>query len=412
MKTTSILPCVLFLTVCFTAHAQVVPEATRQGGNPTGGDKLQYALRYSETGEFSSVLSNSQSSTLSGSIGIGNQNEHLPFSLNYAGGYTWTLTGVPYADGQFHRLNLSQGIDSHKWKILLSDDVSYLPQSPTTGFSGIPGIGEPIGGTGPTPPSSQSILTVNTHAISNQATGALTYDVNSAISFSVGGGPGLLRFPNNDGLDTDSLSANAKFTRAFNTRNGLNASYQFSRFTYPGFTVAFETNTAQVGYRRLWTRNVTTEIAAGPAWIGSSATAAVPSSLTYAASASLSYMLRFASASMSYVRGINGGAGYLIGGEFDAVTGNLSKDFTPNLNVGLSGGFERTTGLNSNGTTNATYGGAQGTWRIGQRIIVFGNYTATNQTSSSALPTNALNQLLQVVGFGVGYSPRQSQRKR
>jgi hypothetical protein len=412
MKTTSILPCFFFLAACFTARAQAVPEATGPGGSPTGNERTQYALRYSQTGQFSSTISNSQSSTLSGSAGYANQNEHLPFSLNYAGGFAWTLTGTPYNSGQFHRLYLSQGIDSHKWKILLSDDVSYLPQSPTTGFSGIPGIGEPIGGTSPAPPSSsQSILAFNTHAINNQGNGELTYDVNSATSFSAGGGPGLLRFPNNDGLDTDWLSANGKFVRHFNARNSLTGDYQFSRYTYPGNTVTFVTNTAQAGYRRLWTRNVTTDISAGPAWIGSSTTA-VPSSTTVSATASVTYLLRFASASLSYLRGINGGAGYLIGGKYDTVSGNLAKNFGTNFTTGLSGGLERTTGLNGNGTTNATFGGAEATYHIGQRIIVFANYTASSQTSTSALPTNALNQMLQIVGFGVGYSPRESQRKR
>ena len=423
MMKSLILPCFFFLSIGAAARAQVVPQATSTGST-TVGQKLNYALRYSETGQFGSSISNSQSSTTSGSIGVGNQNQHLPFSLNYAGGYTWTLTGTPYNNGQFHHLNISQGIDSHKWKLLLVDDVSYLPQSPTTGFSGVSGIGDPIGGTAPTPPSPRSIQTLNTHAITNQASGELSYVLSNAMGFSVGGDHGLLLFPNNDGLDTYTLSANAKFIKHFNTRNLVHGDYQFSRFTYPGYTsVSFETNTAQIGYQRLWTRNLTTDISAGPSWIGSSIPQTVPPSTTFAAIASLNYILRFASASASYVRGINGGAGYLIGGQFDSVTGNLGRDFTPNLNVGLSGGFDRTTGLNGNtttstsgpsshGATNSTFGGAEATWRLGQRIIVFANYTATNQTSSSALPNNALNQLLQQVGFGVGFSPRQSQRKR
>src|SRR6266568_1679047 len=88
------LPCFLILTVSLAAHAQVVPEATRAGAAP-GSQKLQYALRYAETAQFGNTFSNSQNSTLSGSVGFGNQNMHLPFTLNYAGGYAWTLSGTP-----------------------------------------------------------------------------------------------------------------------------------------------------------------------------------------------------------------------------------------------------------------------------------------------------------------------------
>jgi hypothetical protein len=48
----------------------------------------------------------------------------------------------------------------------------------------------------------------------------------------------------------------------------------------------------------------------------------------------------------------------------------------------------------------------EGTWRIGRDLIVFANYTGAEQSSTSPLPTNALNQLLQTIGFGIGFSPR------
>jgi hypothetical protein len=398
--------------VCVAGHAQVAPEATGPAVT-RGSDKLQYALRYSETGQFSTVYSSWQTSTVSGSVGYANINEHRPFVLDYAGGYTWTLTGPDYGSGQFHRLFLSQGLASRQWKLLLSNDFSYLPQSPTTGFSGIPGIGEPIGGTGPAPPSSsQSILTLNTHALYNNTAGELAYDPSPATSLSFGGGWGLLRFPDNDGLDTNTLSADAQFIRHLNGRNALSANYKFSQFTYPGYTVTFETNTALFGVDHRWTRNITTGVAAGPDWITSSNPAAVPSSTGVAANASISYRLRFTSANATYVRGVSGGAGYLIGGEVDALTGGLTREFGPNLSLGLSGGFDRTSGLISNGTTDSTFGGAQATWRLGRNIIVFGNYTGTNQSTTSTLPGNVLNQLLQVVGFGVGYSPREARGKQ
>jgi hypothetical protein len=432
MKTNLKLLVLFFVTAGFVARAQVVPEATGpSNATATTGNRLQYAVRYSETGTFGS-LSNWQTSTASGSLAFGNKNERLPFLIDYSGGYNWTLSGPAYDSGQFHRLYISQGVDSRRWKLNLTNDFSYLPQSPTTGFSGIPGIGEPIGGPSPAPPSSsQSILTLDTHALYDTAMGKVEHAVNGATAFSVGGGWSWLRFPNNDGQNTNTLLGNAQLTQRFNARNSLTAQYEFNQYTYPGATVvadpglklSFETNSALVGFRRDWTRNLMTTAAVGPVFITSSYTALVPNSTNIAANGSVTYKLRFASANVSYTRTINGGAGYLVGGEFSSVSGGLSKDFGLNLNVGASGGWEQTVGLSNNGATvtsglissgltNATFGGVEATYHIGRNLIAFVNYNGTNQSTSSALPGNALNQLLQTVGFGIGFSPRETHRNQ
>jgi hypothetical protein len=407
MKTTLKLLAGFLVSFCAAGQAQVVPEATGPAIQTTNG-KVQYALRYSETGQFSTLLPSWQTSSVSGSVAYANANEHRPFTMEYGGGYTWTLTGPDYDSGQFHHLFLSQGLDSRQWKLLLSNDFIYLPETPTTGFLGIPGTGESIGGTSPAPPSStQSILTLNTRALSNDSTGELSYDLNAGTTLSFGGGWGLLRFPDNNGTDTNTLSANAQFLRNLNGRTGLSGNYKFSQFTYPGYSYTIDTNAAVLGIERKWTRNLTTLVSAGPDWITSNTTV-VPSSTNVDATGSISYRLRFASANVRYDRGINGGAGYLIGGQFDSLTGGLIHEFGPNLTLGLSGGYRRTGSLNDGGTTEGAFGGAEGTWHLGRNIIVFANYTGIDQFTTSPLPSNTLNQLLQIVGFGVGYSPRQA----
>jgi hypothetical protein len=70
------------------------------------------------------------------------------------------------------------------------------------------------------------------------------------------------------------------------------------------------------------------------------------------------------------------------------------------------GSYMRTAGLNHNGVTNGKYAGAQASRRLGKDFNVFANYTAMAQSSSSTLSTNALSGLTQVIGFGIGYSPR------
>jgi hypothetical protein len=341
-------------------------------------------------------------------VDYGNKKERLPFSLNYGGGYTWTIAGPSYSTGLFQRLSLSQAYVQRKWRLSVSDDVSYRPQAPTTGFSGIPGIGEPIGGSGPTPPSSELILTLNTHVVNNAVDGEYKHSLSYGTNFSVGAGSELLRYPDGNGLNTNTQMANAGFIGRLNARNSLSCNYRFSEFSYPLYGFSFTTNAGLLGFKRAWNRKITTYVAAGPQWTGSSDGTAVPSTTTVTADSAINYQFRFVSTGLRYSRGVNGGGGYLPGGESDTVSANLSREFGRNLNVGVEGSYRRTAGLLNNGVTNSKYGGAQARRRIGRYFSVYANYTAMDQSSSSALPSNALSQLIHVVGFGIEYSPRET----
>ncbi len=124
------------------------------------------------------------------------------------------------------------------------------------------------------------------------------------------------------------------------------------------------------------------------------------------------YLGRFSSMGASYNRSVNGGAGYLIGGEANTASANYVRTYGPDLSLGFTAGYNRTSGLNGNGTTTGFLGGTEVIWRVSRDLEVFGNYSATDQTTTSTLPGNALNQLLHVVGFGVGYSPRLARGKQ
>ncbi len=242
--------------------------------------------------------------------------------------------------------------------------------------------------------------------------GNIEHSLNYATSLSAAGSYDLLRYPDGNGLDTNDETGDAALAWRLNGRNLLSGTYVYSDFSYPGYNVTFETNTGLFGYQYKWSRNLSTNVSVGPQWISSSETSVVPPSTNVAASAAINYTLRFTSASLTYSRGTNGGSGYLLGAESDSVIGNFSREFGKNLTIGLTGGYQRTAGLNNNGVTSANYGGAEATWRIGRDIIVFANYTGTDQWSTSTLPANALNQLMQVVGFGIGYSPRETHFKQ
>jgi hypothetical protein len=400
-----------FLSVAFAAApAQAVPAATGPGGPLLNGN-LHYAFRYSQTADFGSSLGDWQTSSSSVSLEYAPENQRHPFSANYVGGYSWTLSGPTYSTGLFQHLMLSQAFDWRKWNIRIGDDVSYRPQAPTTGFSGIPGIGEPIGEFGSNPPSNQSILTVNSRVIENAASGELEHEIKNGSYVSAGGGNDLLRYPDGSGLDTNTQMANAGLAWRLNARNGVSSEYRFSQFSYPGYGFSFMTHSGLLGFKRIWSKKVTSDVSAGPQWTGSSEGTGIPSSIGTAVVAAVNYEFHFDSAGLSFSRGTNGGSGYLFGSESDNVGANVSRRVGRDLNIGIEGSYQRTAGLENSGITSARYGGAQVNWRIGRYLGVFASYTAMDQSSSSALPASALGQLMHVVGFGIEYSPRETHLK-
>jgi hypothetical protein len=391
------------LAVSAVARAQVAPAAT------TGPASLHYSLRYSETAYFYGASEGEQQRGIgSGSVDYTNGGEHFPFTLNYTGGYIWIFAGPQDGSGYFQNFSISQGYIGSKWNIVFSDNISYLPVPATVGFSGVPGAGEPVGGSGSPPDANQPLLTVNTRTLSNIGTGEITRSLNSSTRFSAGGNTELISFPEGGGIDTNVQMANLELTRRLDARNSISGQYLFDQYSYASSTVAFDTNTASANYSRTWNRQLKTSVSAGPQFTHSSNSAVVPDSTGLYVNASANDLLRFGAASLTYNHGKSGGGGVLIGGNEDFVNAGLSREFRRNLDLGIQGSYRRTAGVENSGIITATYGGAQATWRLNDDFTVFANYTAINQSTSAALQSNVLNQLQQVVGFGIGYAPRRT----
>src|SRR5581483_284995 len=181
----------LLVTACPFARSQVAPAAT------AGRADLRYALRYAENVDYTDTFGTWHTINTSGSINYTNGRTNHLFSLDYTGGYTSTLSGPPYSQGAFQVLSITQGLNRRKWMLDFSDEAGYRPQAPTTGFSGIPGIGEPIG-SGLT--SSQLILTVNTHALENQASAQIQHIVSPELILNGNATHDLLHYPDGNGI--------------------------------------------------------------------------------------------------------------------------------------------------------------------------------------------------------------------
>ncbi|HEY1257137.1 MAG TPA: hypothetical protein VGF01_20390 [Terracidiphilus sp.] len=417
-----------FMAILFFACAAIRAQensaatSTAASAGPVGlavDGTLHYDLRYSETCQLGGGQDSQQESYASGDASYANINKRYPFTLQYGGGYGWLWAGQPSAGNVFQHLSLSQGMLWRSWNFSASDNVSYTFQTPTTGFSGVPGTGEPIGGPGSTTQTDQTILTVNTRTLDNATTAGVGHRLDHATTLSFGGVIEQLRYIDDNGQDLNTLAATASLSRRLNARNSVSGAYSFSRYDYLGAAQASalqlsygQANAMQVSFHRQWNAKFSTGGSFGPQWISSSNSAILPSSTRYSAGALAAYVSKFGNTSIFYSHGVSGGAGYLLGAESDSAGANFSRSIGRNLSVGLTGSYMRTAGLDGSGAVHAEYGGAQATRRLGRTLSLFANYTVADQSSSLQNTPNLLNSLSQVIGFGIGYSPRELHFKR
>lgn len=406
MKTTlSILT--ILLATCLCARAQVVPAATAPGSVPLiPSGTLHYDLRYSQSSEIGDGQNGRQWSFLSGDAGYNNTSARLPFSMQYGGGYGWEWAGPPSAGNVFQHLALSQGISSRFWNFLASDSVSYSFETPTVGFSGVPGTGEPIGGTGSTTSTDQTILSLNARILDNIANASIGRSLTRATSLNFSGSSGRLYYIDGNGLDTNTLSASTGVTHRLNGHSSVSGQYSFTDFTYEGTSLASHIDTLQGTYSRQLGRHVNLSGSFGPQWISSTNSALVPNSTRSSGSASITEVFKFGSGSLNYSHGAQGGSGYMYGSEVDSLYANFSRALGRHWNAGLTSAYMRSTGLSGGFATNSAYGSAQASRKLGRYFNIFFNYSAAEQSTNLPASTNALNSLSQSVSFGIGYSPR------
>jgi hypothetical protein len=427
----------LLLTVSTISQGQAVPAGGPSMTPVNSGINLSpldgvvhYALNASEIVQFGYYGTGevTPSTALSGDVAYNAKSEVRPFSLLFAGG---VLLGDQSGQGTttFWNVAVSQGFVTRSWVFNISDSFSFLPQSPTTGLSGIPGVGDlgalPVQGPGDGPAG--GVFSDAGNRYINNVTGSVERQINHNTSISGNGSWAVLSFLNGGG-DTNGaynysdVSGTAAVNRRIDARSSVSVGAAYSTFSYTqngtGYLPPdFQTKGINVSYQRILSRAFSVSISGGPQWISSSNSTLVPSRLNAAGSASLSYTRGLTSASAGYSHGANGGSGVLPGATSDNIYGSLAHTYSRNWVASLNVSYSHTAGLtqqtvgsstvSTNEVYDTVYGGGQVTRRINTHFSAFASYTAQNQTSNYTLPSqNALNGTSQTFGIGISFTPR------
>jgi hypothetical protein len=400
------------------------------------GPVLHRAVRVSQ------ILQNQPStglvgtSTISGDLAYSTGNIRHPFYVSYSGGGIFTVNS-PLGDTVYQNLQLSQGFRRRDWDLTLINTFSYLPESPTAGAVGIPGVGDLTGsGLGSLPPGiapNQSVLANNSSRISNAIYTEFERRLDYNTSLSGSGAFGVLNFPSGKGLNSQQESASSAINYRLNPLNIIAAGYQYARYEFTSLGFSFQSPSVNVDYKRQWSRTLLSEVGFGPQWILSSNTALASNRTRLAGSAELSWERGDNSASLGYSRGASGGSGALGGAAVDDVQGAFGRTLSRVWTVALTASFARTVGLQigsiapASGSNNPNsiilppqstiaglYGGVQVTRRLSRNISAYLSYTAQQQSvsysgavqsSNNGTPANILNGFSNIVGFGFGFTP-------
>lgn len=423
--------CLLYGQAAPTATAPVSSTPASTAGShagfrlPGSDGTIHYEVGASQIVQYGYFGSGNvtSSAAINGGIGYSSLSTKAPFDMMYSGGVL-----ISESSGQdtttYQGLSLSQGLMAGKWVFGLDDSVSYLPQSPTTGYSGIPGVGD----IGVLPPGSPSlggpgtILTYSGNRVDNTVSGSAERLITGRTSASAVGSYGMLRFLNgNEGFDTSSVSGQAALNHRINGRDTISANAVYSLFTYGKSEggINFETRGVNGVFTRLLSRTLSLEVSAGPQWVTSSDKALIPNSLSAAASVGLGYAHGLTNAELGYTRGVNGGSGVQLGGLSDTATAGVSHAYGREWLVAVTGSYSHTEALaKSNvlppagltipfgGTFSTVFGGVQVTHRISRSLSMYGSYTGQNQSYDSKFNgVNAFNGTSHTFGIGITYAP-------
>jgi hypothetical protein len=403
------------------AHGQAIPAGVSEPvWNPTlpsFNGTLHYSLTASEVVQkgFYSGGDLSASTGVSGNIGYSTTSERLPFNLLFAGGVFFPNGSVEgQSVSEFVDVAVSQAVLVGRWSLSVSDSLNYLPESPTTGLSGVAGVGD----IGSLPISNPAIgpaggtLTNVGSRLGNVLTGSAQRQITGATSISAGGSWGLLHFVDaNDGIDSTQVSGNVSVNHRIDARDSASVNGTYSSYTYGLEESAFHTTGVNFVFQRSLSRSLSGTISVGPEWISGVPT---QSSVIVAVNAGLMYTRKNENFSLNYSHGVNAGSGVQPGAVSNSVYFGMGRSIGEGWLASVSGGYVHSTGVAEvstpffpSGSSSSFFGGLQVSHSFSRRFSGYASYTAQDQSVSQSLEgQNVFIGVGQTFGIGISYTPQ------
>jgi len=416
----SLLPLVLLSTAI---HGQNLPAVTAPASStgfslPDVPGTLHFGITATggvRTGYYQN-LGTLYTTGISADMGYLSESEARPFSMTYSGGYLHNSLGQ--SDSIFQNLHLNQTFDTRQWTFVLSDEISYLPETPITGLDGVPGLGDLGVTTPPVQDPGQDILSNYGQRISNGATVSVERKLTGSTSLTGSGTYFLQRFlDTSDGLDIDQSSGQLTLTHRIDALNNIGGNYTYSKLTYPGAPgFDFITQAVNFQYSRQWNRQISMNISIGPQISSTSSTSnggvVTPGSsfTNFGGNGELSYIGDRTTYNITFFRGVRGGSGVIPGSVANDIVFTASRQIGRLLHLSLESAYNRSQTLEiltpDQTSVQTIVGNVQVSRVIVENFSGYISYGVQTQSFQGAGSTfNGFSGLDQIATIGITYSP-------
>jgi len=345
-------------------------------------------------------------------------------SMNYSGGALFPSDSKQNR-GYFHLLGLSHISDWGRWRLVILDQFSYLPDSPF-GFGGgtgisIPGIGgslgAPLPGLGGSYQPNQTVLTTFGTRYGNALATQVSYKLTRRGSINLAGFYGILRFLQPGNIQSNDYGGNLGYDYALGKKDTIGVLYRFSAFRYIGAPqAALNDHAIHLSYGRKITGRLALQISGGP----EITTFAVPigtatSQIGESVSANLNYATTYNRLLLTYSHGVSNGSGVQAGSASDQVqtelSRQLSRSWRGNFNFGYAhnGNLGNLAAGQTGQTFNSYYVGGNLSHPLGREATFSVAYTSRIQTSNQAVCAGGIcntNHTENQITLGVSWHAR------
>ncbi|HVB34934.1 MAG TPA: hypothetical protein VNJ52_11260 [Patescibacteria group bacterium] len=368
-------------------------------------------------------------STLSGVFAFHHLWSRYEMTAQYAGS-GFLYYHEPSLDTSAHEFSLSQHVSGRRSSFLLSDVVTYLPESSFgysrfSGFNNYGSAGYGYGGLFGVNGSNldttflpgQSLLTSPSSQVGNTVVGEYDYLLNPLSSLTLTGSYILLRFPSSGYIGTEEAIFQIGYNHTFTRKNSLGVAYQGGIFRFGSFGGDFTNHAVTLNFRRTISRRLGLQLSAGPQFILFSNNSAAPGQTTqisWQASGRLSYQLERFLVGLSYLHYTSSGSGVYRGAKTDNVGMNfsapLSRAWTFDANLGYAYNTNLQ-GANPSGTAasyNSWYGTVNLHRTLNRWLSIFLSYNVQQQLTPTATcigSTCGTFYTQQYFSFGLNWHP-------
>jgi len=225
----------------------------------------------------SSALQN----TFVGSLTLQRVKRNSQLNIDYAGGGLFYTGGenpaanIPSpSNGTFHSLGVTQSVRGRRWGLTLSDQLSFLPESPYgfSGYGGLGSFGQGLGGgylanspvLNPSIEPGQSILTRRSRRVGNVFTGEVEYNAGPRSTITATGAYGNLHFLDPGFLDSNYWKFMSGYNYALTRRDTLAVSYSHSEFNFDAANRDISNDDFMFSYGRRLRGKLALQFSAGP----------------------------------------------------------------------------------------------------------------------------------------------------